>query len=109
LILIASVLWTFSISLLKLGLQGINPVMANGIRLPVSCLFLIPLAFGRKPTGLSSKPAVREIFLGALSGALSFGLGGFYFFCPSSMPERAKRPCSPAAPPSSAFPYRPFS
>ncbi|NWF54606.1 MAG: DMT family transporter [Syntrophaceae bacterium] len=79
LILIASVLWTFSISFLKLGLQGVNPVTANGIRLPVSCLFLIPLAFGRKATGVSSKPAVREIFLGALSGALSFGLGGVLF------------------------------
>jgi DME family drug/metabolite transporter len=79
LILIASILWTISISLLKLGLQGVNLVMANGIRLPVACLLLIPLAFGRKQADLSSKPAAREIFLGAISGALSFGLGGFLF------------------------------
>jgi drug/metabolite transporter (DMT)-like permease len=79
LILIASVLWTISISLLKLGLQGVNLVMANGIRLPVACLLLMALAFGQRQTGLSSKPRVREIFLGAFSGALSFGLGGFLF------------------------------
>jgi DME family drug/metabolite transporter len=79
LILVASVLWTISIALLKLGLQGVNLVMANGIRLPVACLLLIPLALGQRQTGLSSKPAAREIFLGAFSGALSFGLGGFLF------------------------------
>jgi drug/metabolite transporter (DMT)-like permease len=79
LILIASVLWTISNSLLKLGLQGVNLVMANGIRIPVACLLLIPLAFGRKQAGLSSKPLAREIFLGAFSGALSFGLGGYLF------------------------------
>jgi drug/metabolite transporter (DMT)-like permease len=78
-ILIASVLWSISISLLKLGLQGANPVVANGIRLPVACLLLIPLAFGRKQAGLSSKPSAGEIFLGAFSGALSFGLGGILF------------------------------
>jgi drug/metabolite transporter (DMT)-like permease len=45
LILIASVLWALPISLLKLGLQGVNLVVANGIRLPVACLLLIPLVF----------------------------------------------------------------
>ena len=79
LILIASVLWTISISLLKLGLQGVNLVMANGIRLPVACLLLIPLAFGRKQAGIFSKPSARGIFLGAFSGALSFGLRGYLF------------------------------
>ena len=79
LILMASVLWTISISLLKLGLQGVNLVMANGIRLPIACLVLIPLALGQRQADLSSKPAVREILLGAFSGALSFGLGGFLF------------------------------
>ena len=79
LILIASVLWTISISLLKPGLQGVNLVMANGIRLPVACLLLLPLAFGQRQAPLSPKPAVGEILLGAFSGALSFGLGGILF------------------------------
>ena len=79
LILTASVLWTISISLLKLGLQGVNLVMANGIRLPLACLVLIPLALGQRQADLSSKPTAREILLGAFSGALSFGLGGFLF------------------------------
>jgi len=79
LILMASVLWTISISLLKLGLQGVNLVMANGIRLPLACLVLIPLALGQRQADLSSPPTAREIFLGAFSGALSFGLGGFLF------------------------------
>ena len=79
LILTASVLWTISISLLKLGLQGVNLVMANGIRLPLACLVLIPLALTQREADLSSKPAVREIFLGAFTGALSFGLGGLLF------------------------------
>jgi drug/metabolite transporter (DMT)-like permease len=70
----ASVLWTISISLLKLGLQGVNLVMANGIRLPIACLVLIPLALGQRQGDFSSKPTAWEIFLGAFSGALSFGL-----------------------------------
>ena len=78
-ILMASVLWALSISLLKLGLQGVDLVMANGIRLPLACLVLVPLALFQRSAGPSSKPAVREIFLGAFSGALSFGLGGFLF------------------------------
>ena len=79
LILIASVFWTISISLLKLGLQGVNLVMANGIRLPVACLILIPLAFSQRTAGFSFQPSAREIFLGAFSGAISFGLGGILF------------------------------
>ncbi|MCX5918895.1 MAG: DMT family transporter [Deltaproteobacteria bacterium] len=79
LILMASVLWTISISLLKLGLQGVNLVMGNGIRLPLACLVFIPLALGQRQGDLFCKPKAREIFLGAFSGALSFGLGGFLF------------------------------
>jgi len=79
LILMAAALWSISISLLKPGLQGVNLVLANGIRLPLACLVLIPLALGQRRADPSSKPTAGEIFLGAFSGALSFGLGGLLF------------------------------
>jgi DME family drug/metabolite transporter len=79
LILMASVLWAISISLLKLGLQGVHLVVANGIRLPLACLVLVPLALGQRQADLSPNPEGREIFLAGITGVLSFGLGGFLF------------------------------
>jgi DME family drug/metabolite transporter len=79
LILIASVFWTISISLLKPGLQGMNLILANGIRLPLAALVLALLSWKQRPAGRALKPGFREICLGAFSGALSFGLGGTLF------------------------------
>lgn len=81
LILIASVFWTISISLLKPGLQGVNLILANGIRLPLAALVLALLSWNQRSAGraLKLKPGLREIYLGAFSGALSFGLGGILF------------------------------
>lgn len=78
LILSASVFWTISISLLKPGLQGVNLVLANGIRLPLAALVLALLSWKKGGAG-PLKPGLREVGLGAFSGALSFGLGGLLF------------------------------
>lgn len=80
LILIASLFWTVSIAFLKVGLQQIDPFLANGIRLPVSALALIPLALLEKtaPAG-AGRPPWRLYLLGAFSGALAFGVGGALF------------------------------
>jgi drug/metabolite transporter (DMT)-like permease len=80
LILIASLFWTASIAFLKVALQNADPFLANGIRLPVSALALMPLAFFEKagppkPTGARW----RLWFLGAFSGMLAFGVGGALF------------------------------
>ncbi len=107
LILIASVLWTISISLLHLGLQGVNLVITNGIRLPGACLILIPLAFGQRSAGLSSKSRRGKYFWGPSRGPFRSAWGAFCSLWRSNMPERARRRCSPAAPPSSVFSYRP--
>lgn len=109
LILIASVFWTISISLLKPGLQGMNLILANGIRLPLAALVLALLSWKQRPAGRALKPGFREICLGAFSGALSFGLGGPYSSWPFSMPERERQPYSRAAAPSSGYPLRPFT
>jgi len=78
LVLIASLLWAISISLLKVGLQGVSLILANGIRLPVASLalmiFLSPKSF-HQPTRLH----IRDMALGAFTGILSFGLGGILF------------------------------
>ena len=78
LVLIASLLWAISISLLKVGLQGVSLILANGIRLPVASLalmiFLSPKSF-HQPTRLH----IRDMALGAFTGILSFGLGGVLF------------------------------
>jgi drug/metabolite transporter (DMT)-like permease len=79
LILIASVFWTLSISFLKLGLQGVNLVLANGVRLPLAALVLALLVGKRGREARSLQPGFRDVCLGAFSGALSFGLGGILF------------------------------
>ena len=79
LILIASVLWTVSISLLKMGLQGVNLILANGMRLPLAALVLALLAWKKGQEARSVQPGLRDICLGAFSGAFSYGLGGILF------------------------------
>ena len=49
LMLIASGLWAISIPLLKMGLRDVNPILANGVRLPVASLLLIFLVHFQKP------------------------------------------------------------
>ncbi len=80
LILAASLFWTASIALLKIGLKEAEPLLANGIRLPVSALVLLPLAVREK----SDPPGPRKIpprlwLLGSFSGILGFGIGGALF------------------------------
>lgn len=80
LILIAAVFWTVSIVFLKFGLKETDAFAANGIRLPVAALALLPMAFLQKsfPEG-SHQIRVRLVFLGAITGILAFGLGGILF------------------------------
>ena len=80
LILVASVCWSVSIALLKLGLEGMNLILANGVRLPLAAGVLALLAGNKwREETRSSQPGFREMSLGAFSGALSFGLGGILF------------------------------
>jgi uncharacterized membrane protein len=80
LILIASLFWTVSIAFLKMGLQKTDPFLANGIRLPVSALALMPLAFFEKAAPTKSRSAPWRLWvLGAFSGVLAFGVGGALF------------------------------
>lgn len=80
LILIASLFWTVSIAFLKMGLQKTDPFLANGIRLPVSALALMPLAFFEKAAPTESRSSPWRLWvLGAFSGVLAFGVGGALF------------------------------
>jgi drug/metabolite transporter (DMT)-like permease len=78
-ILIASLLWAISISLLKVGLQGVSLILANGIRLPVASLALIILILSQKSFHQPTRLHIRDMALGAFTGILSFGLGGLLF------------------------------
>jgi uncharacterized membrane protein len=62
------------------GLQNIDPILANGIRLPISAMALLPLVFFEKsfPEKADSSKS-RLVVLGVLTGFLAFGLGGFLF------------------------------
>jgi drug/metabolite transporter (DMT)-like permease len=80
LILIASLFWTGSIAFLKLGLQKVDPFLANGLRLPFSSLALLPWVFFEKSfTSESGSSKASLVFLGVLTGFLAFGLGGLLF------------------------------
>ena len=80
LILIAALFWVVSIVFLKFGLQETEAILANGIRLPVSALALLPLVLFQKSFPEGSKDfKVRLVILGAITGVLAFGLGGILF------------------------------
>jgi len=79
LILIASLLWAISISLLKIGLQEVSLILANGVRLPVASFALIILIFFQKPLHPTTRLRIRDVALGAVTGILAFGLGGLLF------------------------------
>jgi len=79
LILIASLLWAISISLLKVGLQEVSLILANGVRLPVASLALINLILFQKPLHQPTRLHIRDVAVGAVTGILAFGLGGLLF------------------------------
>ncbi len=79
LILIASLLWTVSVAFLKVGLQEVNLILANGIRLPIVCLSLIFLILFQKSTHPPARMQIRNVAIAATTGILSYALGGFLF------------------------------
>jgi drug/metabolite transporter (DMT)-like permease len=79
LILIASLLWTVSVSLLKVGLQGVNLILANGIRMPIVCLSLIFFILFQKTNPQSTKLQIRNVAIAASTGIISYAAGGILF------------------------------
>lgn len=79
LILIASLLWAISISLLKVGLQEVSLILANGVRLPVASLALIILILFQKSLQQPTRLHIRDVAVAAITGILAFGLGGLLF------------------------------
>ena len=79
LILIASLLWAISISLLKMGLQEVSLILANGVRLPVASLGLIILILFQNSLPQPTRVHIRDVAVGAVTGILAFGLGGLFF------------------------------
>lgn len=79
LVILASFLWAISISFLKLGLQDVSLVLANGIRLPLASLLLIILILFPKSLPRPTNLNFPNIALGAVTGILSFGIGGLLF------------------------------
>lgn len=79
LMLIASALWAISISFLKLGLQGVSLILANGLRLPVASMALMILILFQKSNHQPTKLHFRDLALGAVTGIVAFGLGGLLF------------------------------
>jgi drug/metabolite transporter (DMT)-like permease len=79
LILLAASLWAISISFLKVGLQQVNLILANGIRLPIASLLMMILVLMQNPNRQLARPRFRHISLGAFGGLLAFGIGGILF------------------------------
>jgi drug/metabolite transporter (DMT)-like permease len=79
LVICASLLWAISISLLKLGLQGVSLILANGVRLPLAALVLLLLILWQKSPPQPTTPKFKDVALGAITGLLGFGLGGILF------------------------------
>ncbi|MBI5968004.1 MAG: DMT family transporter [Deltaproteobacteria bacterium] len=78
-VLIASLLWAISISFLKVGLQEVNLILANGVRLPVAAFALIFLILFQKSPHPPIRANIPNVALAAMTGILAFGLGGILF------------------------------
>jgi drug/metabolite transporter (DMT)-like permease len=80
LILIATLFWTASIAFLKLGLAQTDAFLANGVRLPVSAMALMPFALLERSFPAESKGSKGRLALwGTINGILAFGVGGILF------------------------------
>jgi drug/metabolite transporter (DMT)-like permease len=79
LVIFASLLWAISISLLKVGLEGVSLILANGVRLPLAALVLLFLILFQKTRTQPTTPKLGDVALGAITGILGFGLGGILF------------------------------
>ncbi len=79
LVILAAAFWALSVSFLKVGLQGLDFVSANGVRLPVAAMALLTVILFQKPLPAEERANFRSIGLAAVSGVLSFGVGGILF------------------------------
>lgn len=67
----ASVCWALSTVVVRPALEHVDPILANGIRLPVACLILLTLSAGRRKSGDTWRIGIRSTSILACSGAMS--------------------------------------
>ncbi len=77
-VLLTMVAWGSATAIIRASLGGTNVLVANFLRISGVALLLLPLTF-RQWVNFPFKHGKSSLALGALSGFLSFGLGGLLF------------------------------
>jgi len=72
----AATAWTCSVVTLKIGVEGMDPFVAGGIRIPASAIVITSLALSRRKKGTLqlSKYGLRTFAFAGASGALTYGV-----------------------------------
>ena len=80
LVVVASVLWAFSIIASKIAVDSLNPLTANVVRLPTVTLLFSILYLSRGRKFKTNKFPPRSIIIILASGVIGVGIGGLLFF-----------------------------
>ena len=78
--LLTGIIWAVSIILIKLGLHGVNPVVANFLRLPVVFLLLWGMSFKQGDTRRLLKSGPKKLSQVGAGGIFDQALGSVFFF-----------------------------
>ncbi len=72
----AATAWTCSVITLKIGVLGMDPFVAAGIRIPASAVVITGLVLSRKKQGLLNlrKVAFKDIIFAGAAGILTYGV-----------------------------------
>ncbi len=77
--LATAMFWGLASVVLAIGLRGINPIVANSVRVPVVAGLCLLAATQRKQLGTLRRVEPRTMRLLALAGILGWGVGGLLF------------------------------
>ncbi len=77
--LVAAICWAMSTVMLRLGLEGVDLVVANTIRLSVLVIVLFAVLFQRREMGRIREYGLRSLGIALLAGVIGTGLGTFTF------------------------------
>lgn len=88
--LAASALWALSITLLKVSLEGVDPLVANSVRLPLAALLILITLAARRQFPHPLKHGWKTLLILIGTGVIGTGVGGLFFLIAVSLAGAAK-------------------
>lgn len=86
----AAALWAVSITLLKVSLEGLDPLVVNSVRLPLAALLILAALAARRQFPHPLKYGKRTLMMLVVTGVVGTGVGGLFFLVALSLAGAAK-------------------